>query len=795
MNPSAVRREYEHASEKLEFDCLLELVGAYARSERSREAIAAFSRISSVSEIERRQGEVAELLALMEEGEALFPAGWRDSWEVLQSVNVEGMAAGGEDLAAIAAGELAAIETGGRLEKHMERCSLLSAYRGGISGQQELVSRISRTIGPDFEVTDTASKILAGIRRQTDELRKRLRKEFADFAGDKGGGKGYEFVTVRGERYVIALPRGTAAGIKGIVHQASGSGASLFVEPLEFVESNNKLESLLEEERREIQRILRELTSEVFRLRDVLIANQNTLLSLDVLSAMASFAKHFHCTRPAHSPDGTLILAGARHPLLEKRLAGDTGEGTITPLDLVCGPELKTLVISGPNAGGKTVALKTTGLLLMMDGAGMLLPCREGTVLPAYGKLFVDIGDDQSIERSLSTFSSRIERLKGILELADTDSLVLIDEIGDGTDPEEGAALAEAVLERLTGKGARTIVTTHLRALKGWAHGRGGAINATLEFDSERLEPLYRLKMGVPGRSWGIEMAGRLGLDPGIVDSARMCMDADAVRMEELLAHLERTELLVNRQREELIKREQTLGELIKNYREKINTFQRDQDDMVEEARREALEIVSSTRREMENLVREIRSTQAERAAIRNAKDQLQKRKDEFEQAAARRGPVAPVRPEDIHEGTWYEIISLGQPGRVIVSDGAPRVTLELKGGLRVETRVDDLAPAGDIPRPAAGGRVSWTADSFEPVTSELMIRGLERVDALDRVDNYIDRAVLQGMQTVTIIHGVGKGVLKRAIYDMLKKDPRVADVHPGEPARGGDGVAIVHLK
>jgi len=596
---------------------------------------------------------------------------------------------------------------------------------------------------------------------------------------------------------VVSLPRGEAAGVKGTVHQSSASGASLCVESLEFVEENNRLESLVLEEKREIERILRELTAAVYQVRDDLLGNQAAILDLDSIRAKALFARKFNCTKPKHSGDGTFHLRGARHPLLEKRLSAEGGERAVRPLELELAPELRALVISGPNAGGKTVALKTVGLVVLMDRVGLLVPCKEDSILPEYRYLFVDIGDDQSIEKSLSTFSSRVVRMKSILGNVDDRSLVLIDEIGDGTDPDEGAALAEAVLGRLLLLCGRTIVTTHLSPLKGWAHETNGAGNATLEFDPERLEPLFKLRMGVPGRSWGIEMAGRMGLPAEIIREAKEHLGQETLRLEELLAHLERMERAIVLEQQELERKEKVLTELIETYRSSIDGFRKDRDELKREAREEALEIVSSTRREMERLIRDIRTAQAEKKVIRRVRREVDERKQGFEKTiSSMKRRKGGLRIEDVEEGAWYEITSIGQKGKLLpLKSGENRVFLELAGGLRVETNVDDLSPA-------EGGRgecdrtVSWSADrSSGEAETELMVRGMERQDALEEVDRFIDRAVLHGLNRVTIIHGVGRGILKRAIYDVLKKDSRVKEIHPGETAAGGDGVAIVELE
>ena len=795
--PHVVVDEFEHSSNKLEFDSLLGMIASYTVSPRSADHVMSTRMAGSTADVEESQGEVSEALDLLDRGEDLPLAGWRDSWEAISSIPAEGAVMEAEQLAVVADGEQAAARVSGYIEKRGIQLQLLARFTDRFDLKVDVAERINKVIGKEHEVRDGASKELARARRRIGEMRERLRKEFASFAQKEGAGKGYEFVTLRGDRYVVSMPRHEASHVNGIVHHSSASGASLFVEPLQFVERNNLLESLIEEERREVERILRELSSLVFQNREPLMGNQAALLELDAVRAKAYFSKRFHCTRPEHSEEGKLRLRSARHPLLEKRL--DEEGGQVKPLELECDAGLRVLVISGPNAGGKTVALKTAGLLVLMDRVGLLLPCAEDSVLPVYRSVFVDIGDDQSIENALSTFSSRIVRIKAILERADERSLVLIDEIGDGTDPDEGAAIAESVLERLIETGARTIVTTHLRALKGWAHATEGVENATLEFDPERLEPLFRLRLGVPGRSWGIEMAGRMGLREDIVRRARERMGGEAVRLEELLAHLERTERAVLEEQLELERKEKELTALIESYRENLDTLEQEREDLEQKARKEALEIVSSTRREMEHLIKNIRVTQAEREVVREAHRQVREKKTEFEEAEQRRKRKrSDLRIQDISEGAWYEITSLGLIGRALpVREDSDKVYLELTGGLRVETSVEDLEPADmeSVDRTGPPGH-SWTVSRVEgPFSTELMVRGYDRQEALEMVDAFLDKAVLQGLGQVTIIHGIGRGVLKRAIYKMLKKDPRVREFRPGDPAFGGDGVVVVELK
>ncbi len=792
---SAIREESVNAFRKLEMDLVLELVAAHARSERAGESIRSSEPLDSVPRIEESQAEIFELVGLRSIGEGIPISDWNDTWSDLARIGVPGVLATGEELFRIATGEIKADQVYRYVENRREELPLLSRRLPRFRIRKELARKIMRIIGPDFEVLDTASPELARIRKQSASLRNRLRKDFADFASKHGQGKGYEFVTVRGDRYVVSLPRNEAAGIKGIVHQASASGASLYIEPLDFVDRNNELESLHQDEKKETARILAEMTSEVFEARVDLSGNQDTLLSLDLLSAKAAFSSEYRCTKAGHSLDESMILRCARHPLLQKKLSGKDGRGEIVGLDMECRPGLSVLVISGPNAGGKTVALKTVGLIVLIDRFGIPVPCLEGTVIPDHSSLFVDIGDDQSIEQSLSTFSSRITRVNRILSLARRDSLVLIDEIGDGTDPEEGAAIGCALLEELSSTGCRTIVTTHLSTLKGWAHEKEGAENATLEFDNERFEPLFRMKMGMPGRSWGIEMAARMGLPDRIIRNARKGLEGNSMMLEQLLAHLDKTQRLLDREREGLAKKDEELSRLVSDYRDKIESFEKNREGMIGDARKEALDIVTSARIEVEKLVREIKVTQAEKAVIKKAGERLRENRKRLEKELSKKEVPPELAPEEIKRGRIVRVKSLGRDGRILSVKDNSRVLVELPGGLRVETGCEDLSGPGEKTAKKSGKKVTWKTEDAEPVSTELMIRGMERAEALEEVDQFIDKAVLRGLDSVRIIHGIGRGILRQAVYDMLRDDSRVADIHPGEAAIGGDGVAVVNLR
>ncbi|MDZ7860154.1 MAG: Smr/MutS family protein [Candidatus Krumholzibacteriota bacterium] len=790
-----MEEEFFHTSKKLEFDSVLGIIAGYARSDRAREKIYSTKPLNSTEDIERNQREVFELVNFLDIGKSIPLAGWEDSKDVLKEISSKGTVVENRKIVQIAWGENRAQKVKEYFSKNSENFPVLTNYSSEFDLNKELAARILSVIGDDYEIVDDASKRLSKLRSEIRSFQKNLRKKFAALATAGEGGGGREFVTVRGNRYVVSLARSSAADIKGIVHHESSSGASVFIEPLELIEDNNRLEALFQDERKEIFRILRNLTDNIREKITNLEKNQDILCEFDVINASAQFARQYHCSSPCHSSDGRLILRQARHPLLQKQLEEENkGEKTVG-LDLDAYKDLKVIVISGPNAGGKTIVLKTIGLIILMDRSGLLVPAMEGTVIPDYNNVFVDIGDDQSIKESLSTFSSRMLRIKRILSVANSRSIVIIDEIGDGTSHEEGQALAEAVLTRLKGICGRVVVTTHFTGLKGWAHRENGVINASMVFDPVDLKPLYKLKLGVPGRSWGLETARRLGLDPDIVNKAESNLDDASQDLEELLAYLEVKRQLLEKSLRKTEDKEKKLTDLAADYGRRLDDLNKNIEKYKSEAREKALKVVSDARADIEGLVNDIRATQADKKSIKRAKEQVSKRKRILEERVKRDKEVKNTSPGDIKQGNWVKILSLGKEAKVISTTDSGKVFVELEGGIRVETDVGDLLI---LKKKADRGRksrkINWAA-SADPVYPEIMIRGLERVEALERIDRLIDRAVLQGLGSVRIIHGIGKGILKRAVYNRLRDDPRVKEIHPGEAAIGGDGVAVVELK
>jgi len=575
------------------------------------------------------------------------------------------------------------------------------------------------------------------------------------------------------------------------VHAASHSGGSLYYEPAKLVEQNNALETHVADERAEVARILEALADRVRAARERLLANADAVDAIDALRAKAVFGESFRCATPAASRDGRLRLVRARHPLLAHVLSAESRE--LVPLDITLEPDGRLMVISGPNAGGKTVALRTVGVCALMYQCGLQVPCEATSELPVFARVLVDIGDEQSMASSLSTFTSHLRHLDTMCRLADAETLCLIDEIGDGTDPDEGAALAVATLERLLGSRAAVIATTHFGRIKAFALATEGVSNASMAFEDAEGRPLYRLLEGVAGRSRGLDTARRTGFDTEIVARAASFLGAEAFKLDAVLSALESRTLSLEQAQARAEASESALRAEIAAYKEKAAAYDLTRRQAQKRALEEAESILVAARAEVERVVRTIRERQAQKPAIREARERLRERIDAVRDRLA---PVAPEAPrlEAVAAGQWVAVSAAGSPaGRVIdVENG--RATVEIDGK-RIRLPVEKLY-AASTPGAADSSEPAFTAIEAEPLASTSVdVRGEDREDALGAVQRFVDQAVLAGVQEITVIHGVGKGVLARAVREHLRGDPRVAAVRPGEPREGGDGVTIVRFQ
>ncbi len=668
----------------------------------------------------------------------------------------------------------------------------LAPLRERLVAVPELEAEIGRTVDAEGSVLDTASKELRRIRDALRSAHGRIVRLLERYAAELPDRFVVEdaSVTIREGRYVIPLRREGRGHVGGVVHDESGTGATIFVEPPVAVDAMNDLRDLERDERREIQRVLRTLSARLHPRAGELAGSLEALVDFDSLHARARAALEWRADPPEVVPvhEGRLRLVGARHPLLMARGVD------VVPYDLELGPDERTLVVSGPNTGGKSVFLKAVGLISLLAQSGVVPPVRKGTTLPVYGDVYADIGDEQSIAESLSTFSAHLENLREILDGADAGCLVLMDEMGTGTDPTEGAALARAILEELTARGARSVVTSHLGALKTLDTDGSGVVNASLQFDAQRMEPTYRLVKGRPGRSYGLAIARRLGFPAGILDRAQGLVDDGAASLEDLLERLEVRE----REAEELVARLRGRDEALARREAEVESrdtaLEKRERAAERTARDEARRILLEAREEVEAAIRDVREAgareldEAAHEARKRVEEAARRHRRSGSSEASTAGPVP-----SLSEGVRVRIPGGSSKGTVVeVRD--ERAVVEV-GGLRMELPLRELEPVGggEAPAPAIRER-GWHGD-LPDASMEIDLRGL-RVDEVGlALGRGLDAAVLGGLSEVRVIHGKGTGAVRARVQELLRDEARVAEHRLGVTGEGGAGVTVVRLR
>jgi DNA mismatch repair protein MutS2 len=788
-----------HALEVLQLDEALAIVAGHASSALGAEAVRALRPVDALAWVDEELRRVDQMLgALLRAAEWAVPA-IPDLRRALRRLALPGGMLEGAELRDI--GELArsAHDTRRVLAVHPEHFPLVHAVADRLGRFEAEERRIRRAIDAAGDVRDDASAELARLRREIRGERSRIVARLEEYIGRLAS----RFqvpdasVSVRDGRYVIPIRREARAEVGGIVHDESATGHTIFVEPPVAIELMNRLREMERAEAREVVRILRELSDEVRPRLDELHATFEAMIEIDSLSARARYALQTNGRRPAIAPAGArrMRIVHGRHPLL---LAGGQ---PVVPFDLDVEEGERTLLVSGPNTGGKTVLLKAVGLVAALAQAGVIPPVGDGTAVPLFTRFFADIGDEQSIEASLSTFSAHLKNLRQIVEHADDRSLVLIDEIGSGTDPAEGGALAAAILLELTRRGAMTVATTHLGQLKQLATQHDGVVNASLEFDSAELRPTYRLRKGVPGRSYGLAIARRLGFPDAILREAESALPAEERDTGRLLETLETRERELADALSGARHARREAERLTAALATREGELKRREKDAERRARQQARDLLLAAREEVEETIRELRGRAgaADAGALEEAARGARRRVEELARQQAERQPeVAPATDstaEAIAVGARVRIAG-GAEGRVVeVRDG--RAVVET-GGLRLQLPVAELTPAAGEPpgrAPAAQPprRGGWSGPDFE-ASSEVDLRGV-RVEEMERLlDTALDAAVLADLPGLRIIHGKGTGALREAVSERLRADRRVKSFRPGGIGEGGAGVTVAEL-
>lgn len=664
-----------------------------------------------------------------------------------------------------------------------------------------LEKEISRCILTEDEMADNASPKLKDIRRNIHQQNQAIKNKLSRIITSSSN-KTYlqdTIVTMRDGRYVIPVKQEYRSFFPGMVHDQSKGGATLFIEPQGVVELNNKLRELEVEEQLEIARILAELSSRVAEHYREIRSNLELLTKLDFIMAKGKLSCKMHASEPKIDADGELRLISARHPLIEYKKA--------VPVDIRIGGDYRTLIITGPNTGGKTVSLKTAGLLVMMAQSGLHIPASHASTLPIFGEVFADIGDEQSIEQSLSTFSSHMKNIVSIIDKASYDSLVLVDELGAGTDPTEGAALAIAILERFYDSGALTMATTHYNELKKYALATSGVENAAMEFDVETLTPTYRLLIGVPGKSNAFEISKKLGLSESVIERASEHIKHGDMEFENVISSIEDDKRKAAADRLDAESMRAEIEERLKKLEEKEQAISEKRADIIAEAKREARELLRETKSAVKDVQKDLRRLQKSGAhtnlntgALEKSRRKINEAEDLVSEKVVKQVNSEPVSADTLKIGDRVKLLTIGQNGTILsLPDEKGNLMINI-GALKVKARLQDLMliNEGKDRKPQAKSSSKYGSllrSKSSSVSASINVMGKNLEDALADVEKYLDDVYMAGLDMVSIIHGRGGGILKDGIRQMLKRKKYVDSYGAASYNDGGEGVTIVRMK
>ena len=657
-----------------------------------------------------------------------------------------------------------------------------------------LEQKLDVSIIDDNELADEASSELASIRRKITACGQKIRDTLEKMVKSSSVSKYLQenIVTVRDGRYVLPVKSEHKNSIQGFVHDTSSSGSTLFIEPAAVVEANNDIKILEGREIDEINRIIKALSYECEQIKEQLVSGFDAVCELDLYFAKANLAAKMNACEPEISDDRVIVLKKARHPLIDKK--------KIVPIDISIGTDYETLIITGPNTGGKTVLLKTVGLLTLMTMCGMLVPVADGSRISIFDNILVNIGDSQSIEMNLSTFSAHMRGMVEILERADSRSLVLLDELGSGTDPVEGAALAVSIIEQLKEQGATTITTTHYQELKMYALDTPRIENAACEFDVDTLSPTYRLIIGTPGKSNAFAISKKLGVPDRVIEYAESLVSEENKKFENILESLEKTRKELETQRAEAEKLRREADELKKQAAEEKKALEECKEAELEKARREASAIVRNVEKQSQELIDELDKLRREKERsdfTDKAIDARRKQKSAVNKMFLEANPVTEkhddyVLPRALKKGDRVILADSGRRGVVFSEPDSKGICFVQMGAMKTKVDVKRLRLDESKPAEQNGGVESRAT---RKISRELDIRGCTCDEGIYELDSFIDQAVLSGVSVVTVIHGIGTGVLKNAVRAHLKHHPSVKSSRRGVYGEGEDGVTIVELK
>lgn len=781
----------------LEYETIIQLLEDCASTELGKNRVHQISLSSNLEEIQKSLKETSEaqsiilkkgslpIYSLSEVGRSLKLAEIGSSIDIGNILKIGGIL----KTARFVSNKIAGI---GELE-------IIKNIAEGLYFDQLLEEKIYDSIISEDEVSDNASPELRKIRRNIKSTKEQIRTKINSMVSSESSSKYLQdaIVTMRQDRFVVPVKTENRSNVPGIVHDTSSSGATLFIEPMAIVEMNNNLRILMNKEHEEIEKIIIELSNQIGLVANEISENIRLLTELDFIMAKGKLSVKMKAIEPVINDSLSIRLRNARHPLIDSR--------TVVPLNIEIGNQYKTLIITGPNTGGKTVALKTVGLMSLMFQSGLHIPCDYGSSMCIFKNIFADIGDEQSIEQSLSTFSSHMTHIVKILSNMNDGDLILLDELGSGTDPIEGSALAISILENIRQKNILTMATTHYSELKNYALERYGVENASVEFNIETLSPTYKLIIGIPGKSNAFDISKKLGLSQDIIDAARERLSEDEIKMEDLLNKIEKDRKTIEKEREYAILASEEIRKKEEEIKIKEIKVKSDREKIILESKKKASQIIKDAKEESDTIIKQLNTIHVD-AEKYNVNKEIEKVRSKLKTGLEKFGYTEDLLGLDEFSGKALKSVELGQKvfvqsfgqeGNVISVDEAKKEAVVQVGIMKINMPFDALQKPKKIKvkeiRKTGAGKI--LREKASTIKSEVDVRGMDLETARVEVEKYLDNAYLSGIPRATIIHGVGTMVLKKGINDMLRSLKYIKDYRQGGYGEGGVGVTIVEFK
>ena len=785
----------ETTLELLEFRKLLRIISQYANSEASSKEVLKIQPLYDKTEVEKRQRQISEIRRASQQGMPIGLSAFHDISGLFPRIKPEGSVLEAVELSEIVPFLSIALDISLNMKERSD-LPYLKEITDHLTGFPDILNLLKRSIDSDGNILDSASFLLSDLRKKIKKLEARIRKNLEEMVRDERISSLLQddFVTVRSGRWVIPVRMDSKGMVPGVVHDVSKSGETAFIEPLSIINLANELENLNADQKAEEIRILRSICS---RIRSVVLEMESefkTLVYLDLLNSIAQFADLLNMEAPQINAANAIVLRQGRHPLLQLSLKKSGKERQVVPLDVELGGENTVMVITGANAGGKTISIKTIGLLLLMAVSGMPVPADSTSSFPLTRKLLADIGDEQSIENNLSTFSAHISNISQILRETDSESVILIDELGTGTDPEEGAALACAILKKTRQSGALVFATTHLSDIKGFVHRTEGMVNASMEFDQRTFTPLYRLRTGEPGQSHALEMAKQYGIPDVLIDDAKQMLGSMKIDLDRMIADLNEKRAGYEQKLEDIRKQKIELDDRSRVIDRKLSEIDMKSREVLANAYKEASDVIFEAKRQMKAFLEEMKKKDKEhvRKTIREAEIRQEHISEKIREYEPEDHGIPSI--DKINKGDMVFVRSFGYDAKVIeVNTKNSRIKI-IANNMEIEVPLSDIGYKKGKAAPSHTVAVYSTEETV-PVSSRLHLVGKRVDEALAELEQSLNHASLADMREMVVIHGIGKGLLRRAIHEHLTGHPLVKDFRSGSIEEGGIAVTLVRLK